>query len=187
MKIKEFSIIFFALFLTIVSGCLQKGNPSNPTPVNTPVNTVLNLTPVGLHLCVPAQQKDGLVLINSRSDYDAYVADNRITPVNAPPAIDYTSKTLVGNVDSYISANIAFKFNSIVTDGTTTTINAVSTETYCPNPNIQLIEGCGSWFTIADKITTPVVLKVTKVWVDCSGNTISEPTGSLFVQATPTL
>src|SRR5665811_2135981 len=107
--------------------------------------------------------------------------------ITAPPIIDYTAKTLVGNVNSFVTAYIVFKYDSIITDGTTTTINATSTVTYCPNPNIFPAVGCASWFTIADKITTPAVLKVTSIWVDCTGNTISGPPVPVSVQATPTL
>lgn len=199
MKKNAALVSVLILFLAIVSGCPQKKGPTDPIPVNTPSVSVLSFSQLNVHLCRVAQTMGGstlingttqnmVVLINSQANFDSYVASNNIysglTTIPAPPAVDYANKSLLGYVMPIVGREISFKYNSIITDGTTTTVNATLTTKYCPiTTGPYYIETCGSFFTQTDKITTPMAFNVTRAFVDCDGNTMAPP---VFIFPTPT-
>ena len=158
------------LVLLFITGCASKRSPLASLEITAAgTDGVVKFTPLESGFCSPAQDQT-TALINSQAEFDAYVTDNSITLYSAVPQVDYSSKSLLGYIVP-LCQPINFVFDSIKTDGTTTTVNAtLVSRANCPG-GILYSTGCVGTFVIADKITTPVVFDITYVQVDCAGNT----------------
>lgn len=168
----------FILFLSLVSGCPQKRSPAAPiVPISgasAENPAVIAFEPVLLQFCHVLQADGGVVVINSSSEYDDYILKNGVNVTVSQPAVDYSNKTLISLVYPFVGGSPwGLKYDNIVTDGTTTTVNATKTSRSCPG--LLLGEGCASFSVIADKVNTPVVFNITNVYTDCAGNTVAPP------------
>ena len=172
---KNFFLIFGIILISVIFGCSHHRSPvaiTGPAPVQ---DGSVAYTQANLHLCSMAGNYNGPLIINSQDEYDAYVRDNNVysglTYTPSPYPVDYAHKTLLGYIFAFVGSNpFGFEFTSITTDGTTTTVNAKTTDKFCPS-GTQYLESCRTYFVVTDKITTPVVYSTTNVMLDCDGNT----------------
>jgi hypothetical protein len=181
LKVKKILVIMAVLSIAIIFGCSQHKSPAAITdtgysdPDYTPPGTI-NSAQVNLHLCSMSGIYNGPIVINSQAEYNAYIANNNVygglTYTPAPYPVDYSKKTLLGYVYAFIGGPFNFKYENILTDGKSATVNVKVTSVFCPG-GPQYLESCATFFTVTGKLNVPVVFQFTDVTVDCDGNTMS--------------
>jgi hypothetical protein len=180
---KKIAVIMAFLSILMITGCKQHESPVplSDASYSDPGPGRLAFTPVNLHLCrTAAGNINGPVVINSQSEYDSFVLANNVysnlTYTPAPYPVDYANKTLIGYIYNFIgSAPFGFKYDSIETDGKTTTVNVSTSTKICPG-GPSYLESCATFFAVVDKTTAPVVFKISHATTDCDGNTTASST-----------